>query len=148
MCRLYEIVRKCALLALTCVVLMAAGCSERDDDKPKIRSRQGIASKIDLDNRVVSMLIANKDGESIELKGSFRDDTVVVINGRTQSIQDIRPGDKVEVEGYKEGEGLNMKWIAIRVTVDRPESSDWKTTGKSDKDADSRPAPTTQPANG
>lgn len=141
--------RTCVCLILLSIVVMPSGCSDRDGGKPKIRKKSGIATKIDVANRVVSMTTTNKAGQSIELPGTFNDDTVVLINGRTASIQDIREGDKVEVEGYREGEGQAQKLIATRVVVDRPEDQDWKSSKKpADKAPEGTPAPTTQPANG
>lgn len=138
-------------LCLLLPIAMLAGCKDEDSGKPKIRQREGIAKRIDTENRIVAMSIANKDGQTIDVEGTFREDTAVIINGRTASISDIRLGDKVEVHGYKEGEGLAMKWIAVKVIVNRPEEQDWKTagnkTGESSATGSSKtPAPTTQPA--
>ena len=140
------------LLAPALAMLLSAGCSDKGDGKPKIKKKEGIAKKIDVANRVVSMLITDKKGNQVELPGTFRDDTVVIINGRNMTIKDIKPEDKVEVHGYREGDDLSAKWIATKVVVTRPESQDWKTPGKPAGDApsttNSTPAPTTQPANG
>lgn len=130
---------------------MLVGCKDDNDGKPKIRQREGIAKRIDTENRIVAMSIANKDGQTIDVEGTFREDTSVILNGRTASISDIRPGDKVEVHGYKEGEGLAMKWIAVKVVVNRPEEQDWKTAGNKSGESSATgssktPAPTTQPA--
>ena len=133
-------------------LVMQTGCSERGSRKPKIRKKEGIAKKVDIDNRIVSMVIRDKTGNELEVPGTFRDDTSVIINGRAQSIGDIREGDKVVVEGYREGDGLNQKWIATKVTVDRPEEKDWKIAGPKREvnppaaGSNTEAAPTTQPA--
>src|SRR5690554_2820194 len=136
-----------ARLSLSLPVVLAcvfAGCSDRDGGKPKIRTKEGTIKKIDLQNRTVSMEIKNKDGETIVLPGTFRDDTVIKINGRVATVKDVREGDTAVVQGYREGEGLNQKWIAQQVTIERPNEMDWKSTGgASGTTGGAQPAPTT-----
>ena len=115
-----------ALLA----VLAPSGCSDDAGDKPRIRKVQGVAKSISVEKRIVSMTFTDDRGNERELEGTFKDDTEVLINGRSQEIKDIRPGDKVQVYGYREGKGDDQKLIAEKVVVDRPRSSDWKPTGK------------------
>lgn len=128
--------------AAVLLMLTAVGCSDKGDGKPKIRKRDGVVASIDLANRKVSMKTQDKSGNPQVLPGTFRDDTVVIINGRNMTLKDIRVGDKVSVHGYKEGEGLSQSLIATRVEVDRPEEQDWKTPGQGEGSS----TPTTQPA--
>jgi len=117
-----------------CIVVLlgglAGGCSEKDGGKPKIRSREGIAKTIDIVNRTVSMTWINKKGEPVDIIGTFTDQTEVEINGRRQSIGDIRPKDKVIVFGRKETIGGEEKLVATKVIVTRPKGSDWVSTTK------------------
>lgn len=110
-------------------VCVIAGCSSKSSQQRKIRKKEGIAQKIDVENRMVSMIWTDDKGEDHPIDGTFTDDTVVEINGRSQEIKDIRPGDKVVVYGYSEGKGDEKKLIATRVVVTRPKEADWKTTG-------------------
>ena len=116
-----------ALLAL----FAPSGCSDDAGDKPRIRKVQGVAKSINVEKRIVSMTWTDDRGHERKLEGTFKDDTEVLINGRSQEIKDIRPGDKVLVYGYREGKGADEKLIAEKVVVDRPRSSDWKPTGQS-----------------
>lgn len=115
-----------ALLA----ILAPSGCSDDAGDKPRIQKVEGIAKSIDVEKRIVSMTFTDDRGNERELEGTFKEDTEVLINGRSQEIKDIRPGDKVKVYGYREGKGENQKLIAEKVEVTRPSSSDWKPTGQ------------------
>lgn len=117
-----------ALLA----ILGPSGCSDDAGDKPRIRKVQGVAKSINVEKRIVSMTFTDDRGNERDLEGTFKDDTEVLINGRTQEIKDIRPGDKVTVYGYREGKGSDQKLIAEKVVVERPRSSDWKPTGQGD----------------
>lgn len=120
----------CSQLALV-AVFAPSGCSDKTDDKPKIRKVQGVAKSINVEQRIVSMTFTDDRGNERELAGTFKDETEVIINGRTHEIKDIRPGDKVLVYGYREGKGPDQKLIAEKVVVDRPRSSDWKPAGQS-----------------
>ena len=106
------------------------GCSDDAGDKPRIRKVQGIVKSINVEKKIVSMTWTDDRGNERELEGTFKDDTEVLINGRGQGIKDIRPGDKVEVYGYREGKGEDQKLIAEKVVVKRSRSSDWKPTGQ------------------
>ncbi len=123
-----------ALLA----IFAPGGCSDDAGDKPRIKEVKGVAKSINAEKRIVSMTFTDDRGNERELEGTFEDDTEVLINGRSQEINDIRPGDKVTVYGYREGKGSDQRLIAIKVVVDRPRSSDWKPTGQGG--ADSPPA--------
>lgn len=117
-----------SLLAL--IYCLPSGCSDKSGGKPKILRKEGRAKLIDVENRKVSMVWIDKKGEEQNLEGTFTDKTEVWINGRTHEIKDVRPGDRVEVYGYSEGEGTNRKLIATKVVINRPKSSDWKTAGQ------------------
>jgi len=118
-----------SLLALV-TLLAPSGCSDNAGDKPKIRKVRGVAKSINVEKRIVSMTFTDDRGHERELEGTFKDDTEVLINGRSQKIKDIRPGDKVLVYGYREGQGQDERLIAEKVVVDRPRSADWKSTGR------------------
>ena len=115
---------------MSLVLCQPIGCSEKDGGKPKIRRKEGRAKQVDVENRKVSMVWIDNKGDEQTLEGTFTDKTEVLINGRSQTIKDVRPGDRVEVYGYSEGEGTNRKLIATKVVVNRPKNSDWKSTGQ------------------
>ncbi len=119
--------------AFCIVVLLGAltgGCSDKDGGEPKIRSRDGVAKTIDIENRVVSMTVLTKKGEPLEFIGTFTDKTEVIINGRQQGIRDVRPNDKVKVFYYKETVGDEERIVADKVIITRPKGSDWVSTTK------------------
>ncbi len=114
--------------SLVMIVLVLPGCSDRSKATRKYDTIKGIAKDIDVEKRLVSMLWENDKGQQIPLDGSFTDETDVIINGRNQSIRDIRPGDAVQVTGYRERKGDNVKLVATKVVIERQD--DWKPTGK------------------
>lgn len=119
-----------ALTAFVGCLLMMTGCSNKGGSD-KTYTRKGQVKSIDLANRKV-VLSFMKGSETRELKGSYTDETVVIVNGRNMSVKEIKEGDKVEVVGRKEGSGTDAQFIATRVTVTRNDG-DWQETGKSAK---------------
>jgi hypothetical protein len=113
---------------MLCLAFGLAGCSESNGKKQKIRKIEGIAKMIDLEANKVSMTVKNDKGDEHEIEGTVRPDAEVLINGRKQRLEDIRPGDRVVVFGYREGKGEDKKLVATRVVVTRPRESDWKST--------------------
>ncbi len=111
------------------LALGLVGCSENSSKKPKLRRVEGVAKTIDLEKNQVSMVVRDDKGNESELQGSVRDDTEVWINGRSQKLEDIRPGDTVVVFGYREGAREQKKLVATKVEVTRSRDSDWKSTG-------------------
>ncbi|HVP12149.1 MAG TPA: hypothetical protein VMV94_13305 [Phycisphaerae bacterium] len=125
------------------VAMVQGGCTDRKAGERKNRTKEGVADKIDLANNSVSMKVSDGKGGEVTLEGQVREDTIVRINGREEKLEHVRPGDKVRVSGYREGEGSDAKLIATMVEVFRPEGSDWKSTGKAqEKPAESKQAPT------
>ncbi len=135
------------VLVLAAVAAVSGGCSDRGEEKRKIRKLEGIAVKVDLANNDVSMRVVNKRGKEQIFNGTLRENTVVIINGRDESAENINPGDKVVVFGYREGEGDQLKLVATKVIVTRPTGTDWKKTGKKLGDEDGKATPpSTNPA--
>jgi hypothetical protein len=127
---MFSVLRHSAVLASLVVFCAAGGCSDKSGKSPKVKKVVGIAKKIDLTNNRVAMAVSDEKGNSRMLEGTVREDTEVWINGRSQRLEDVREGDKVEVSGFKEGDGENAKLVATKVIVTRPEGSDWKSTSK------------------
>ena len=128
--RSYRMGAMCLAAAFLATVLI--GCSENNGKKPKIRRIEGVAKLIDLQNNVVSMTIKDDKGVEVVMTGTVREDTEVLINGRSQALKDVCVGDQVVVYGYKEVQGDNQKLIAQKVEVTRSRESDWKSTGTGD----------------
>jgi len=135
--KIHGLVSAVPMILIGCC-LLSTGCSD-DNKGPKIRKREGVAKSIDVENRKVSMSFTDKRGETHTLEGTFTDETVVFINGRSQGIKDIRPGDKVLVYGYTDGEGTDRRLIATRVRISRPAETDWKPAGKGKATSTSQP---------
>ncbi len=115
----------CLGLAIVCLMNLT-GCSERGEEERKTRKLEGIADRIDLENNRVSMRFIDKKGNERVIEGTFREDTIVLINDRQESLEHVKSGDKVVVFGHREGEGQNQQLIATKVIVTRPEGTDWK----------------------
>jgi hypothetical protein len=131
-----------AVLLAVVVATLNSGCADRKAGKPKIKTKDGVAEKIDLQNNSVSMKVPDGKGGEVTLEGTVREDTIVRINGRDEKLEHVRPGDKVKVTGYREGEGNEAKLVATMVEVTRPEGADWKSTGKpSEKPGEGKPTP-------
>jgi hypothetical protein len=121
----------------TGAMLASAGCRDESKQRRKVVARKGVAAGIDLANNRVSMKIRlEKTGEEIEYDGQITPETEVWINGVRKGLADVIPGDEIEVEAYRSGEGLDQKFVVTRVAVTRPQ--DWKSTQP--------PPETTQPA--
>lgn len=131
-------------VGLLAAVLGFAGCSDKEKKPPKVRKIEGIAKHIDLKNNDVSMLFKDDRGVERELRGTIRENTEVVINGRTQKLEDIRENDRIIVTGYKDGSGDRAQLVATMIEVIRPQESDWKKAPS--QPVAGAPAPTTQPA--
>jgi hypothetical protein len=116
-------------MAAILVTVSLMGCSENQNKKPTNHRVEGVAKVIDLENNYVSMMVKDEKGKERELQGTIRADTEVFINGRSQALKDVRVGDQVVVDGFREGQGDNQKLVATRVEVKRPLEADWKTTG-------------------
>lgn len=127
-------------LAVVFLATGLIGCSENNGKQPKIKRVEGVAKKIDLQNNSVSMVVKDDKGAQRELTGTVRENTEVIINGRVQTLKDVREGDQVVVYGYREGEGEDSKLVATKVEVTRARDGDWKTSGASTA------KPTTPPA--
>lgn len=120
-----------ACMVVVLVACILAGCSDNNGKKQKIRRLEGVAKTIDLEHNFVSMIRKDDKGNEIELKGTVNEDTVVLINGRSQKLADVRPGDKVVVYGFQKGSGTSKKLVATKVEVTRARDSDWKRPGES-----------------
>ncbi|QOJ03417.1 MAG: hypothetical protein HRU71_07950 [Planctomycetia bacterium] len=134
---------RCVVGLLT-AVLGIAGCSDKEKKSPKVRKIEGIAKHIDLKNNDVSMVFKDDRGVERELRGTIRENTEVVINGRAQKLEDIRENDRIIVTGYKDGSGDSAQLVATMIEVIRPQETDWKKAPA--QSAAGTPAASTQPA--
>ena len=132
-------------LAAAFLATVMVGCSDNTGKTPKTKTVEGVAKQIDLQNNCVSMMVKDEKGVERELVGSVREDTEVIINGRVQTLKDVHPGDRVVVQGYKEGEGESKKLIAKKVEVTRARDADWKTTGTAEPPKPTPPKPAEPP---
>ena len=133
-------------IAFVVVLVMSAGavtgCSDSGKKAPKMRTVVGVAKSIDLKNNSVSMNFVNPEGKEITLTGSVKPDAEVWINGRIHKLEDVREGDKVTVHGYRDKSSDEVKQIATKIEVTRPEGSDWKQPDKTAAAAPKSTVPT------
>jgi hypothetical protein len=114
--------------ALLCslVFVLLSGCGDDSKKAPKMKTIVGVAKTIDLKNNSVSMIYVNPEGQEITLTGSVQPDAEVWINGRSHKLEDVVQGDKVTVYGYRDKSSSEVKLIASKIEVTRPEGADWK----------------------
>jgi hypothetical protein len=117
----------CRFLALAAVAGLT-GCSDRGNKVPKVLRLEGIAQRIDLQSKEVSMKVKRDDGKEDTLSGTIRDDTEVFINGRQQKLGDVREGDRVVAYVQKDKSGDSGKYIVTKVEVERPPELTARTT--------------------
>jgi len=129
------------LLAAVLIALPLGGCPEKSDKAPKGKTLSGVATKIDLQTRNVSMTIKGDDGAERELNGTVGDDTEILINGRGSKLADVRVGEKVEVTVQKSATE-DGKYNVKKVEITRAGDSDWKPTNATTQ---SSAAPTPPP---
>ena len=67
----------------------------------------------------------------IRVQRLFGPDAEVWINGRSHKLEDVVQGDKVTVYGYRDKSSSEVKLIASKIEVTRPEGTDWKKPDKS-----------------
>jgi len=113
-------------------IALGAGCSERSGKSRKIRKIEGVVTRIDLQNKEVTLRARNEKGIEIPepLTGTVREDTEIMINGVNRALGDVVVGDKVVVYGYRDRDGENVKLIPTKVEVSRETSSGWQAAGK------------------
>ena len=113
--------RRVLTLCLLPTLTLAVGCG-KDRAEPKHRTLTGIAESINVDTGEVSMrFYREKTQQWTTVSGEVTDQTEVLINGRQAKLSEVLPGDNVEVVGKQEGEGLNKRLVALRITVTREE---------------------------
>ena len=145
------------------MVVLISGCPDKKDKTPKIKHASGVAKKIDLAGKKVSMMLKGDDGVEREAAGTYRDDVEIFVNGRAAKVADVREGDKIEVTYFKDPVG-DGEFIVKKVEVARAGETDWKPTAKTDvqpvnppvnpppvdppKQETPKPPPTTDNSNG
>ena len=101
------------------LVLALGGCRQYTPER-KYQVESGVASGIDIQTGTVSMKWTHRrTGEPMLLTGRITQETEIFINGISASVEDVRPGDAVEVTAWEDTENV---WIVTRVNIDRPES--------------------------
>lgn len=128
--------------------LVAGGCSDRGRKTRKMKTIQGVVTRIDLPSKEVSMRFRNDKGMDIELNGSIMEDTEVIINGMNRKLGDVVVGDTVTVIGYREREGESVKLVATKVEVNRAGKDAWQETTRGGAGATTTPAPAVPPGKG
>jgi len=113
--------------------LTLTGCRSKKS-KRKYKTLQGVIERIDKDGAVAMSWFNEKRGKTMIISAPIREDTEIYIDGKLADLSQVKPGDQVVVEGYKEGTDLHP----VRVDVIR-------TAGKKAKSR--KPAlPTTRPS--
>jgi hypothetical protein len=101
------------------VVLALGGCRQSTPER-SYQVESGIASMIDIQTGTVSMTWTHRrTGEPMLLTGKITQETEIFINGISASVEDVQPGDAVEVTAWQDPGGV---WIVTRVNIERPES--------------------------
>lgn len=99
--------------------LLLAGCGSK---KPKKRSRtlNGMVESIDVASGSVAMSwFDEKAAKTRQIGGRIAPETEIYIDGKVAELSDVREGDEVMVEGYKQGIDI----VATRIDVIRKKGS-------------------------
>jgi Cu/Ag efflux protein CusF len=105
------------LLAAGCLVGFAmSGCKSKES-KVQNRTLHGTIEIIDLEENKLTMSWFNeKMGKQMQIIGQALPDTEIYIDGKVASIDQLKEGDEVVVDGYQE---KNKGVFAKRITVTR-----------------------------
>lgn len=96
-------------------VLVLDGCKS---SKPKRREMtlSGVAESIDVDRGIVTMnFFSKKRGKMVPLDGRIVPETEIYIDGRLSELNQIKQGDEIIAQGYKEGPAI----VVLRIEVIR-----------------------------
>lgn len=103
------------VLVVAVAGLMFTGCKSKEE-KPRNRTLKGKVDRIDVNTKMMSMQwFSEKSDRPIFLAAPCLPETEIYIDGKLSDISQIRPGDPVVVEGYKQGSDLKP----LKVIIDR-----------------------------
>jgi hypothetical protein len=102
--------------------LAFVGCGDTDNT-PKHSSRKGKVTSINPQTGEVRMMSYTKEGKEREVVGTLGQDAEITINGRTARLEEVMVDDPVEVTGRIEKHDGEVKLIALKVFVTRPDTS-------------------------
>jgi len=106
------------------------GCAKKDHRPRKPFVRKGTLKSVDLQKKYARIETIDRRGDKLEMDGSFTDQTIVTIDGRPARIDDVRPGDAVEITATLQGKGINAELIATRVDVSRASATSSAPAGR------------------
>ncbi len=96
-------------------VLVLNGCKA---SKPKRHDMtlSGVAESIDVDNGIVTMnFFSKKQGKMVPLGGRVTAETEIYIDGKLSELDQVKQGDEIIAQGYKEGPDV----VVLRIEVIR-----------------------------
>ena len=113
-------------MLLSAVVVFGLGCR---DEKPasEVLTLEGTIEKVtakdDGTGEIVVRYYSQKHLKEVEGVGLVTKETRVLVNGKTVSLADIKPGEPVTGEVRVERTGKTKRLIALRIQVDRAEAA-------------------------
>ena len=109
-------------LFLSAVAVFGSGCR---DEKPasEVLTLEGtvekVTAKADGTGEIVVRYYSRKHRKEVEGLGLVTKETRILINGKTVSLTDIKPGEPVTGEVRIERTGKTKRLIVLRIQVDR-----------------------------
>ena len=138
--------RQSGVVIVMLLPLGLVGCREKGP-KRAYAVRDGRVRSVNPETGEVSMdYVEPKTNTPIILKGRVTQDTEILINGRSASLDDVRLGDWVKVTGYREGPKTDPQLVANRVEIQRKGWSKEDPTGRQPTSGAGKPRPS--PARG
>ncbi len=108
------------ILAVAAAALATAGGCNRADEEPEYRTVEGAVDSVDVGSGRVAMLWEHpKRHERVRISGTIDQNTVIDINGRVATLQDIRKNDRVKVTARIMRNGSVPPLVATRIEVVR-----------------------------
>ena len=111
--------RRWRVVTMSIVLLGLAGCPEKEP-KRTYAVREGRVRSVNPETGEVSMTYVDpKTNAKSVIQGRVTQNTEILVNGRSASLDDVRLGEWVKVTGYREGPKTDPRVVATRVEIQR-----------------------------
>lgn len=133
--------RRWCVVTTSIVLLGLAGCREKGP-KRTYAVREGRVRSVNPETGEVSMTYVDpKTNAKIIIQGRVTQNTEILVNGRSASLDDVRIDEWVKVTGYREGPKSDPRVVATRVEIQRTGWGKDATGGGQPGSAPTKPKP-------